>query len=98
MAAISRPTLTPGRYLVQDFSIDRAFMTTDQTFIKKRQDPIIALPSGAMASVVSILRHPYPPHTSTHPLTHSLTLTVANRAEQPPKQDCRGEQIGRAHV
>lgn len=57
MAAI-KPVLQPGRYLVQDMSVTRSFITTDEAFSTdptKRVEPVVVLPSGVLASTVRLI-------------------------------------------
>ncbi|KAI0088743.1 hypothetical protein BDY19DRAFT_142281 [Irpex rosettiformis] len=52
-----KPTLAPGRYLIQDMSTTRSFVTTDETFNtdkSKRYEPVVVLPPGVLASTWQI--------------------------------------------
>ena len=54
--SVLKPTLAPGRYLVQDMSASRSFITTDEAFStdpSKQYEPVVVLPPGVLASVVS---------------------------------------------
>ncbi|KAI0088742.1 hypothetical protein BDY19DRAFT_142086 [Irpex rosettiformis] len=58
-----KPTLLPGRYLVQDLSATRSFITTDETFNtdkSKRYEPVVVLPPGVLASIWEIEINNYP--------------------------------------
>ena len=55
--SVLKPTLAPGRYLVQDMSASRSFITTDEAFStdpSKQYEPVVVLPPGVLASVVSL--------------------------------------------
>ncbi|KAI0341533.1 hypothetical protein BDW22DRAFT_1359134 [Trametopsis cervina] len=58
------PTLSPGRYLVQDVSVTRSFLTTDTSLEdpdpRAKFEPIVVLPGGVLSSIWEVAKNPNP--------------------------------------
>ncbi|KAI0682437.1 hypothetical protein BC835DRAFT_1424438 [Cytidiella melzeri] len=58
---MNKPTLTSGRYLLQDLSMTRSFITTDESFLTDttaKYEPVVVLPPGVLSSTIETSTDP----------------------------------------